>query len=86
MTAALLSSCATYTMYSKSYGDGPRGETMGLLLGVEASAGVVTGIGYAVHNRREGVWYENAALGFLVPFVIDVAIALGVGTSDFVGE
>ncbi|MBL9014561.1 MAG: hypothetical protein JNL83_10315 [Myxococcales bacterium] len=86
LTAVLSSGCATYTVYARTYGDGARGETMAILTGVEAAAGVAIGIGYAIHNRREGSWYENAAVGFLVPFVVDVAIALGVGTSDFVGE
>jgi len=81
-----LSGCATYTVYAKSYGEEPKHETMGILLAAEASAGVATAIGYAIHNRHEGSWYENAAIGFLVPFVLDAAIALGVGTSDFVGE
>lgn len=73
-------------MYAKTYGDGPNGETMGILLAAEAAAGVATGVGVAIRYRHDGTWYENAAIGFLVPFVVDVAIALGVGTSDFVGE
>ena len=85
-TALLASGCATYTLYARSYGDGPKGETMGVLVAAEAAAGVVTGIGLAIRNRHERTWYENAAIGFLVPFVVDVAFALGVGTSDFVGE
>lgn len=82
----LANGCATYTLYARSYGDGPKGETMGILLAAESAAGVVSGIGLAIRNRREAAWYENAAIGFLVPFVVDVAIALGIGTSDFVGE
>jgi len=86
VTVALSSSCATYTAYSRSYGDGPNGETMGILVGAEAAAGVATAIGISIHSRRVRVWYENAAIGFLAPFILDVAFALGVSTTDFVGE
>ena len=89
LATALLTNggCATYAVYANSYSSGgPTRETMGILLGVESVVGVATGIGMAIRNRRERAWGENAAIGFLVPFIVDAAIALGIGTSDFVGE
>lgn len=80
------SSCATYTVYSKAYGDGPNRETFGILLGAEAAVGAVVATGTAISWRGKGDWYENAFIGFIVPFVVDLAIAFGVGTSDLVGE
>lgn len=80
------SGCATYAVYSKAYGDGPSTETMQILLAAESAAGVLTAVGVAVVERRKDPWYTNAAIGFVVPFILDVAIALGVETSDFVGE
>lgn len=86
MIALAGSGCVTYASYSRSYGDGPKGETMGILLGAEAAVGVGVGIGTAISWRHQGEWYRNALIGFVLPFVVDLAIALGVGTSDFVGD
>jgi hypothetical protein len=80
------SGCVTYTVYARSYSDGPKGETMGTLLGVEAAVGAAVAAGTVIRFRHDGPWYQNAIIGFVLPFVVDLAIAFGIGTSDFVGE
>jgi hypothetical protein len=87
--AALASGCISYASYSYTWsGDhGVDGETVGVLLGIEAAIGIAVAVGMvASDDKRADNWGIDLVAGMVTPFVIDAAIALGVGTSDFVAD
>ena len=84
--AVLSTGCLSYVSYNYSWSnDGPDADTVEVLLGIEAAIGLALAIGMIVVDEKRGDnWGIDLLAGVLTPFVIDGAIALGVGSSDFV--
>lgn len=89
-SAVLASGCLSYASYSYTWNnatteEGLDTETVEVLFGIELAVGVAVAIGMIATDEKRGTnWGMDIAAGMLTPFIVDAAVALGVGTSDFV--